>query len=69
MRCPRCGSEYCQVITETNTSGKDYSVCNGLCGAILAGPIGILCGFCGSGKQTTTTTFWVCNNCGKKWRH
>lgn len=70
MRCPKCGNDYCQVITETNTSGKDFSVGKGLCGALLmGGPIGLLCGFCGRGKQISTETFWVCNHCGYKWKH
>ncbi len=68
MQCPRCGSEDCQVITETSTTGKDYHVGKGLCGAIIAGPIGILCGFCGKGRETKTQNYWVCNSCGNKWK-
>ncbi len=68
MKCPKCGSENCQVITETYTEGKDVSAIKGLCGGCLIGPLGILCAFCGDGKQTKTQNFWVCNNCGKKWK-
>ena len=68
MICPKCGSEDVTVLTETNTQGKDFSAGKGICGALLAGPIGILCGFCGKGKQTTTETFWICKNCGNKWK-
>ncbi len=68
MNCPRCGSDNCQIITETSTKGKDFSVGKGLCGAILAGPVGILCGFCGKGKQVSSSNYWVCNNCGNKWK-
>ena len=42
MNCPKCGSEHCQVITETTSKGKDFSASKGCCGAILLGPIGIL---------------------------
>lgn len=73
MKCPKCGSENCQIITETRTAGKDYSAGKGICGTIFSfmmgcGPIGVLCGFCGEGKTTTTTNYWICNSCGKKWR-
>ena len=37
MRCPKCGSENCQIITETQTTGKDYSIGKGLCGWCLTG--------------------------------
>lgn len=69
MKCVRCGSENCTIINEVNTTGKDFSVSKGCCGAILLGPIGILCGACGKGKQMTNTQYWVCNNCGNKWRN
>ena len=68
MRCPKCGGENCQVLNETHTTGKNFSASKGLCGAILLGPIGLLCGACGKGKQTQNTNFWVCNNCGNKWK-
>ena len=51
-----------------HTGGKDYSAGKGCCGWLLAGPVGILCGFCTKGKQTYTESFWVCNTCGKKWK-
>ncbi|MBO5476878.1 MAG: hypothetical protein J6A15_03880 [Clostridia bacterium] len=68
MRCSKCGSENCQIINEVQTYGKDFSASKGLCGAVLLGPIGILCGACGEGRQTNNINYWVCNNCGKKWR-
>ena len=68
MRCPKCGSENCQIITSTHTEGTDFSAGKGCCGWLLAGPPGILCGFCTKGKQTYTESFWVCNTCGKKWK-
>ncbi len=68
MVCPNCGSSNCQIITETRTEGKDFSAGKGICGWLLAGPVGILCGFCTKGKQTFTESYWVCNNCGRKWK-
>ncbi len=68
MRCPKCGNENCQIITETQTTGKDFSASKGCCGWVLFGPIGILCGMCGEGKQVSNKSFWVCHNCGKKFR-
>ena len=52
MKCPKCGSENCQIITSTHTEGKDFSASKGCCGWLLAGPVGVLCGFCTKGKQT-----------------
>lgn len=68
MKCPKCGNENCQVITETNSEGKDFSVGKGLCGAILLGPLGVLCGACGKGKKITSTNYWVCTDCGNKFK-
>lgn len=68
MRCPKCGENNSQIINEVTTSGKDFSAGKGCCGAILMGPIGILCGACGKEKQTYNNQYWVCNNCGNKWR-
>lgn len=68
MQCPNCGNNNLQIITETSSSGKDFSVSKGLCGAILMGPIGILCGACGKGKTIKTTTYWVCPSCGYKFK-
>ena len=64
MCCPNCGSYNMQVLQETKTSGKDFSGARGCCGYILLGPLGILCGSCGKGKQTMTDSFWLCNQCG-----
>ena len=68
MKCPRCGNENVSVINETSTKGKDFSASKGCLGALLLGPIGALCGACGKGKQTKNTNYWVCNNCGNKWK-
>lgn len=68
MRCPRCGNDNSQIINEVHTSGKDFSVSKGCCGYVLLGPLGVLCGACGEGKQTRNTQYWVCNSCANKWR-
>jgi len=68
MICPKCGCDNCQVINEMSTTGKDFSASKGCCGAILLGPIGVLCGMCGEGKKIKNKHFWICNNCGNKWR-
>lgn len=66
--CPRCGSNNLQVLQEQSSKGKDFSGSKGCCGAILFGPIGILCGSCGKGKQIKTQSFWLCYNCGNKFK-
>ena len=70
--CPNCGNRDLQAINQTNvqTHGSDFSASKGCLGFLLFGPLGILCGSCGQGKQTTTTnqTYWTCNKCGHKFR-
>ena len=56
MQCPKCGNTNLQIITETETKGKDFSVTKGCCGAVLFGWIGILCGA------------WICPNCGYRFK-
>ena len=68
MQCPKCGNIYLQSTTETTATGKDYSASKGCCGAILFGPIGLLCGACGSGRKIKSTTYWLCPNCGNKFK-
>ena len=36
----------------------------------MFGPLGLLCGSCGQGQKTTTTntTYWLCPDCGHKFR-
>lgn len=62
MKCPKCGSDKIQF--GTNTSGGGFSVGDACCGYICVGPLGLLCGACGSG--TETEEFWICQNCGRK---
>lgn len=69
MRCPACGSESCTIIEETKTDTKGYGVCSGICGYILMGPVGLICGLCGMGDgKTTRKAYWVCHTCGHKFR-
>ena len=62
MICPKCNSENVQFSTKT--SGGGYSASDGCCGYMFLGPLGLLCGACGS--ETETEEFWICNNCGQK---
>lgn len=68
MQCPNCGNPNLQISTETTSTGKDFSASKGCCGAILFGPIGILCGACGKGKKIQSTSYWFCPNCGYKFK-
>jgi len=73
ISCPNCKSKNLQVSTENNmtASGKGYSGGKGCLGFLLLGPLGLLCGSCGNKPRVTTTnkTFWVCQNCGNKFRN
>lgn len=68
MRCPHCQGEHCTIINEVTTTGKDYSASKGCCGAILLGPLGLLCGACGEGRQIHNENYWVCSDCGYKFK-
>ncbi len=68
VRCPRCGSFNLVPISEASTKGKNFKVCDACCGWLLCGPIGLLCGATGKGKQLTTTTYWLCHGCGNKFK-
>ncbi len=62
MKCPKCGSENVQYATKM--SGGGFSAGDSCLGYLLLGPLGLLCGACGSG--TTTEEFWVCRDCGNR---
>lgn len=66
--CPKCGGTNCQILSETNTKGKDFGAGKGCLGYICFGPIGIICGTCGKGKQMKTTNFWYCPDCGNRFK-
>lgn len=63
MKCPNCGSENVNYITNTTTKG--FGSAKACCGFLIWGWIGVLCGLCGMGKQNTKE-YWICNNCGNK---
>lgn len=55
--CPKCGSTNLQVVSDVQGEGvKLWKLC--LCGFL---------GLCGAGK-TTTTHYWICNNCGNRFK-
>lgn len=55
-RCPNCGSRSIATVK------KGYSAGTGCCGAILLGPLGLLCGAAKSNQLHN-----VCQKCGHKW--
>lgn len=61
MKCPRCQSENLEILSNVEGSTKGaslFKIC--LCG---------ICGLAGTGKgKTTTTHFWVCKDCGNKFK-
>ncbi len=65
MKCPNCGSENVNYITNTTTKG--FGSAKACCGFLIWGWIGVLCGLCGMGKQNTKE-YWICNNCGNKFQ-
>lgn len=68
IRCPRCGSYDVLPVSEVSTKGKDFNTGNACCGLMLCGPLGLLFGSTGKGKQTFTTTYWMCKSCGRKFK-
>lgn len=74
LHCPHCNSEELYPITSTDTtistSGGGFSAGKGCLGYFLLGPLGLLCGACGSKVKTdvsnSTKTYWACRTCGKK---
>ena len=68
MHCPLCGSYDIIPVTEITTKGKDFNAGNACCGYMLCGPLGLLCGATGKGKQTQSTTYWMCKGCGNKFK-
>lgn len=56
VKCPKCNGSSIVTIK------KGYSAGGGCCGAILLGPLGLLCGASGANRLSN-----VCQNCGHKW--
>lgn len=68
MKCPKCKSENCQYIAMSETNSTGFNSGNACCGLILMGPMGLLCGLCGNETKTTTKEYWICQNCGNKFK-
>ena len=81
FHCPKCKGTNLQTQTHTDfsqnvdVSQKGYSGGKGCLGYILFGPLGLLCGSCGQKQEVKTETsqtsksYWVCSDCGHKFRH
>lgn len=54
--CPKCGS------ISITVAKKGFNANQGCCGAILLGPLGLLCGAREANKMHS-----VCMKCGHKW--
>lgn len=58
MKCPRCGSENIQAVSEQIVKGKvkdtrktkGFGMCKSCVGTLIIGPFGFFCGLCGMGK-------------------
>lgn len=68
VRCPRCGAAGCTPQYKQNVSGGGYGCCSGGLGALVLGPLGLLCGACGRSTKTTNTLVWICPKCGHEFR-
>ena len=66
LHCPYCGSTDCHSVVKTEVSGGGFSASNGCCGFLLLGPLGLLCGACGSEVKSSSETWWNCKMCGKE---
>ena len=57
IHCPKCGSYNLQAVSDVQGKGASlWKLC--LCGFL---------GLCGTGK-TKTTHYWVCSNCGNRFK-
>jgi len=65
--CPKCGYNYCNLISETNTKGSDYSICAGALGELFFGPLGMACGWTDN-RKSNVDAYWVCKKCGYKFK-
>ncbi len=67
MKCPKCGNNYCDMVSDKKTTGTDYSICRGILGEMLFGSSGFICGMSDS-RNTNVEAYWVCKKCGYKFK-
>ena len=63
MKCPKCGNNYCEIISNKKVHGSDFSVCGAFFGELLFGADGFCCGFCSS-SDVDVQAYWKCKKCG-----
>lgn len=68
IKCPKCGATGCTPQYKQNVSGGGYGCCSGGLGALVLGPLGLLCGACGRSTKTTNTLVWICPKCGHEFQ-
>jgi hypothetical protein len=68
-KCPKCKSTNLTPILEqdVNVSGGN-SIFSAICGFIFFGPLGLLCGARKTKVEVENQTFWICHECGTKFR-
>ena len=67
MKCPKCGNDYCNIVSNTKITGKDYSIGRGLLGEAVFGTSGYICGMSDS-RDVNVEAYWVCKKCGYKFK-
>lgn len=68
IKCPKCGATGCTPQYKQNVSGGGYGCCSGGLGALVLGPLGLLCGACGRSVKSTNTLVWICPKCGHEFQ-
>lgn len=68
VKCPKCGATGCTPHYKQNVSGGGYGCCSGGLGALILGPLGLLCGACGRSVKTENTLVWLCPKCGHEFQ-
>lgn len=68
IKCPKCGAVGCVPQYKQNVSGGGYGCCSGGLGALILGPLGLLCGLCGRSTKTTNNLVWICPKCGHEFQ-
>jgi len=64
LSCPKCQSNNTHATIAQNISGGGFSAGKGCLGFLFFGPLGLLCGSCGSSVKTEHKTIVLCNDCG-----